>query len=410
MAIDLVQAAKPVAYDAMHEGTFAADEHVEVIEPRNRGSAFRQLLLSAEVQSRVEFWREVAPHLGDTFTAGWIGGPCFLGDSRGRVHYSEDNGLTWRVIKKLGSAVAQIFHDSDYEGHVWFVTAGGQIWRLKPDYGFTPWQDWPWVKVYDNPAVEFVGIGVTQYTVVAFLKDSDQVLRATNLQGETWSLVTVFPAAITPAQVYTDVYGDPVEIWVAAGNDEVFYTDDNGTSFTAAAAVGAISLAVVAYNGTTCAGSLWDIKRSTDDGATWATVHSFVSERVVSFGVGDYVWLALTNKGGVYVSSDEGLTWTLKTRYVNHGYGSAAEPGESGVTAMVKTAASTSHHALALFEGGLLVSLDDGANWRAGAAGEPWVVSIDAFQPVVLDLLYQLPGRHRLIGAASAETFVLVLA
>ena len=76
---------------------------------------------------------------------------------------------------------------------------------------------------------------------------------------------------------------------------------------------------------------------------------------------------------------------------------------------MVKVASSLSHHAHALFAGGLLVSLDDGANWRAGTAGEPWVVSIDAYQPVVLDLLYQVPGRQRLLGAASAETFVLVL-
>ena len=45
--------------------------------------------------------------------------------------------------------------------------------------------------------------------------------------------------------------------------------------------------------------------------------------------------------------------------------------------------------------------MDQGATWTAGTGGEAWRISVEEYQPVLLDLPYEVPANERLVGMAS---------
>ncbi len=72
-------------------------------------------------------------------------------------------------------------------------------------------------------------------------------------------------------------------------------------------------------------------------------------------------------------------------------------------------AGSDNDRAMAVFAGGVMFSRDRGVSWRGGVMEDPWRLSVEGYQPVLLDVRYQVPAHQRLVAAADSETFVLVL-
>ena len=148
-------------------------------------------MLSAEARSRVELWREYTPDDDSAFWVSYRDHPgWFLGDTGGNLHYSYD-GLTWTIVKRFSAAIKGVFYDGMEEPWLWVCTDGGEIWRgSQAEVGGA----WTWELSYSDSSVRFVGIGMSQYNLVAFIYASKNILRSTDLNGGPWTAVEVFPS------------------------------------------------------------------------------------------------------------------------------------------------------------------------------------------------------------------------
>ena len=223
------------------------------------------MLISAEARSRVELWREYVPPAGYYFKMGYCGGDdYFLGDTGGNLHHSDD-GLTWTIVKKFSGEVTGLIYDGDIEPYAWLSTASGEIWRGSKDTG-----TWVWELSYSDPSLNFVGVGLADSAVVGILSSSDSVVRSTDLTGGPWIVDQVFGSVLQSKGCYSD---HPGELWVATYETRPRYSSDGGATWTqTSGAAGNAVLCICKYNGTLIAGGPGGVWRSTDDGATWATV------------------------------------------------------------------------------------------------------------------------------------------
>ena len=147
-------------------------------------------------------------------------------------------------------------------------------------------------------------------------------------------------------------------------------------------------------------GGAW---RTTDYGATWTEVIDTSPNGMGGICAGPSGWVAVSNSGDIYVSYDDGLTWTINGSRADSDHNNRG----AGVTASVNYE-NSDDQMMAVFGGSVMISMDAGATWTAGAGGEAWRISVEAYQPVLLDLPYEIPANERLVGKASEETFVLV--
>lgn len=166
-----------------------------------------------------------------------------------------------------------------------------------------------------------------------------------------------------------------------AGDHRLVISDDDGNNWTTAGVVvtgsGSLTTAVIAVSGTTilifCRNSTNNagdryIRRSTDAGATFATVHSF--SNTVPFAAGDspggivgggLKWIALFgNRRTQYAySADGGATWTEGTLpfapVVGSEYTMAYHPYLDEFCYMAENPSSTNHS--------IYTSSDGGATW-----------------------------------------------
>ena len=97
------------------------------------------------------------------------------------------------------------------------------------------------------------------------------------------------------------------------------------------------------------------------------------------------------------------MSWTINCSRADSDYNNRG----AGVTATVNYE-NSDDQMMAVFGGSVMISMDAGATWTAGAGGEAWRISVEEYQPVLLDLPYEVPANERLVGMASEETFVLV--
>ena len=397
-----VQPANPLAYEILHEGLLVADEAREVMPTSVRGRTFHQVALSAEAQSRVELWREYCAPAGAKFTVGErLYGGWYVGDDAGNLHFSAD-GLTWEIVKTFAGSISGMVYDGEVTSKVWVCTEAGEIgsWHyedLRSD----------WTLDYYDADMKFMGIGISDSQLVATIGYTKNVLRSTDGDGGPWTVDEVFEKNLLHRRVRTN-YWD-YSLWAATYEPKPRYSSDGGATWTQTP--GAAGNAIVdldVWDGTMCACGPGGVWRTVDNGATWTTVLDTSPGGVFCVrsrygGEGNpTAWMALTGEGGIYTSDDDGVTWTLIDTVADVADG----VGERGSCLIID--ASDHEQILSVHEGVIRVSMDGGATWRAGAGGAAWRFSIEAYQPVIMDLHYEVPGNERLVGAASEETFLLV--
>jgi hypothetical protein len=123
--------------------------------------------------------------------------------------------------------------------------------------------------------------------------------------GMTWSTVVNNPGTYPNLCVY---YGD---VWMVGGNQGQLLTSPDGLTFTNRAFGVTSSVNDIAYfNGTWCAVSSTDVRRSTDSGVSWAAATVSLTTQILRcLAVSDGRWVA-GGDGAKLFMSDDTTTWT----------------------------------------------------------------------------------------------------
>jgi photosystem II stability/assembly factor-like uncharacterized protein len=150
------------------------------------------------------------------------------------------------------------------------------------------------------------------------------------------------------------------KMYVGTSNNGLYYSTDNGSSWTNDAGLGQINITQLA---TDAGGNLYVeassgasvLFRSTDDGSSWNLVGSGLyngNGGASSFaGHGTYLYAGMSD--GVYLSTDNGTTWTLK-------HNNAVSP-----TSVSSLAVDGDGNVFAATYNGVYFSADSGTTWNA---------------------------------------------
>ena len=99
-------------------------------------------------------------------------------------------------------------------------------------------------------------------------------------------------------------------------------------------------------------GGAW---RTTDYGATWTEVIDTTPHGMGGICAGPSGWVAVSNSGDIYVSYDDGVTWTINGSRADSDYNNRG----AGVTASVNYE-NSDDQMMAVFGGSVMISMDAG--------------------------------------------------
>lgn len=127
--------------------------------------------------------------------------------------------------------------------------------------------------------------------------------------GNSWALSN---SGITPGAVIFKFEKNSVGIFAASGNN-IYFSNNNGMSWTYVSNLGYSIWALTALNDTLFAGTDGGgVFRSTDNGLTWNSINSgLFNTTVLSLVVKDSLLFAGTVDNGIFVSYNSGTNWYL---------------------------------------------------------------------------------------------------
>ena len=192
------------------------------------------------------------------------GGTWIIGTNTNKIYYSTNNGTSWT----LSLTGASLFYCAAYGNGLFMAAGGGRVYT-SPD-GVN------WTNAAAIPTT-------TSWNCLAF-------------NGTTWVLV-----------------GTPT------GGIPVFYSKDNGVTWTGASFVGPTQNAVISLGKIfVCGASGSTVITTSPDGITW-TVHStsLTGSYINGLGSGGSIFIATDNLQQMATSYDGGINWTVIGSYSN---------------------------------------------------------------------------------------------
>jgi photosystem II stability/assembly factor-like uncharacterized protein len=347
----------------------------------DQGEDFKQATLAAALLQSALFPAQLAGATPQPGTPQWRAvGPTF-------AKY-QTNGITLKVSDS--GRVSRVLQDPNDPDTVYVLTAGGGLWKTRTFSQTNP----RWIPLTDSqpstsggnmafgrdPQTLYVGIGDPlnpnhpPALIGGMIKSTDG--------GDTWSSFVSLVGAHFVADVAVDTSGDS-DVVLVATELALFRSSDGGQSYSPVVS-----------------GSFW------------------------SFANTSAGWLAATNNGVIYRSTDQGATWTVIPNPGN-GYSDAgrttlgvAAPGDSVVYAFATTPLNfASPCGLGFFGSPLFVcqrdlfrSTDGGLSWTALGITTKVPTNPNGFQPT-MDLMQSQAGYNQMIlvdpGDPSRNTVYL---
>ncbi|HNW84615.1 MAG TPA: hypothetical protein PKH46_03775 [Candidatus Cryosericum sp.] len=293
--------------------------------------------------------------------------------SGGLVALSEDGGQTWRApaSEKLPSGCSALRFLADGSGLV-AGTQGGTLWRSVDGLA--------WQLVYSLPESGCV-YQLQRWQKHMLAATSHGVFSSTD--GKAWVSMSSGIRNLTIGEVAASPTQPSVAF--AATSQGVFRSENGAASWIRCSPeIPTLSVLALPDGRTVLAGTSGGlVLRSTDGGDHWTTVHAGIPGMQVSILVSSATEPGVVYCGtdnGVAVSVDSGATWETRIR----GLVPTVRSGEAAPRVEMGALLSdpvTPHRVMAALLGhGLVVSDDDGSDWRLMPSwrATPWVYSLAA--------------------------------
>jgi hypothetical protein len=235
-------------------------------------------------------WRSIALSSDGQYQTAVVNG--------GQIYRSIDYGVTWTAVDSNRNwQGVSVSRTGQYQTA---IVTSGQIYR-STDYGVT------WTAVETNRAWNGISIssdGQYQTAVVS----GGQIYRSIDY-GITWS-------AVESNRFWDGIAMSSSGQYQTAISNNVYRSIDYGVTWTSISVSGPFQKISMSSSGQyqtlTTQGST--IVRSTNYGITWTTMTGLSSVGLISVsGSGQYQIASGFGIAGIYLSSDYGITWTLKS-------------------------------------------------------------------------------------------------
>lgn len=230
----------------------------------------------------------------------------------GKILRSTDNGLTWSIVQSCSSSTARVkVYTMVGSTTTLFATQSDSATAYKStDSGAT----WSTFTLPYSTARSFLALDASTYLVGSSL---DYVKKTTD-GGANWTTPTGAPSVCYAIDIIDGV------VFAAPGNNTIYKSTDNGTSFSAISgsylsyeihSFAKIGSTIFAFGNNLY--SKYNIVKSTDNGATWSNVYQFPTA-IGMVGCDGYVrahpkisdrYYIGTNQGLVLLTNDGGATW-----------------------------------------------------------------------------------------------------
>ncbi len=314
------------------------------------------VLLTATPQVVNAEWEKAGGPEGDCISALCVAGTdIFAGTPTNGVFLSSDTGTSWRAVSS-GLPTSYVIS---------FATSGNNIFAATRDSGvfLSSNNGSTWTAVNTglplNPNV--TSLAVNGNTIFAGTPDSGVYLSTDN--GTNWTAVN---SGLPDHYIYSlAVCGTDV---IAGTSSGIYRSTDNGTSWNIAdgSPQNETILSLAVSGSTIFAGTRHSIYRITENGTYWNDL-SFASSnpQIFSFAVSDSIILAVTGYGGVFRSTDAGMSWdSVSSNLPYH---------------LINCFAVRGNIIIAGTQAGIFLSTDYGTSWKAFNSGLPTNLNITSF-------------------------------
>lgn len=246
----------------------------------------------------------------------------FVGLERGGIYRSVDNGATWTkssgipvncdvtALYEVGTVLfagTSFTKGVPYGVGIYKSTDNGQTWQLSSS---------------GLPAtagvMAFAAIGNTLFAGVQDYYNLAVCLYKSTNAGATWSATGT---GLSPVTGVTHLAVSGNNLLAVAGS--LYRSSDNGNTFTQAVALSVVP-ALYTVGNTVYLGGADGFRKSTDNGITWSTPTTTLTNFVSIASLGNVLFAATSDfsftTGGTFTSTDDGATWTKLTNGLPQNY------------------------------------------------------------------------------------------
>ena len=275
------------------------------------------------------------------------------------IFISRDTGVSWKIVSGNcpGTIEALAVSEGNMIAGSYSGFAGDTIY-LSSDTG----KSWSAVK---SVLASVSGFAESNSVLFAGIDNFDSDVLISGDNGLTWNVADSGPQRVIAITASGgDVY--------VAGTNGIFFTNDNGSTWNPInAGLPSGHVYSLAASGDTIFANpgLNSIYCSTNNGITWGKClnNGLIGASGGPFLIDDGNVFMCVNGEGVFVSSDNGVDWTVHNPL-------------SQVTAPVNRFVSLNGNLYACTEGGLYITTDSGAHWIAdtigmGASTSVWAIT-----------------------------------
>lgn len=271
-------------------------------------------------------------------------GYIFAGTYAGGVFKSTDNGNSWTQAGLTNTYIYSLAVNST--GYIFAGTEGEGLYRSE-DNGNSWAQLTGGLSATSN--VYSLAVNASGYIIAGV----DTAVYISKDNGSSWTLIGHGPRA------YALTFNASGYIF-AGTSEEIAYTTNSGSSWTNLHGLSSgVSSLVVSTSGYIFAGT-WGsgVYLSTNNGASWTPLTNGLSNNVVnSLAINSSGYVFAGTTGGVFLSTNNGSNWTLVNAGLANGYVASLSVNSSGY----------------VFAGswgeGVYLSTDDGTTWTQMNSG-----------------------------------------
>lgn len=230
------------------------------------------------------------------FNFTFIGSIIFASTSNG-IFRSTDNGDTWRLAQHTVSPI--VVMDS-----IVIMAGDGSGLSRSLDSGKT------WTEIKDVEHLGYIQALFVQGSSVFAGRANGRIYKSTDY-GITWKNAE----GGADDDILCFAVKDTM-MFAGTATDGILSSSDNGNSWNQLKYVSASVRKIYVVDSTIYAYSnlvnpkIVEFCQSTDNGKTWTKFPSTLQYKITGLFVDGNDWFALTDYGGIYYSSDKGITWT----------------------------------------------------------------------------------------------------